>query len=44
MDVIYIFFILSRITDSPLGRNLDALRQNDMRVSAIGGYTKVIKL
>ena len=40
----FIYFILSRITDSPLGRNLDALRQNDMRVSAIGGYTKGYKI
>mgnify|MGYP001173347338 CR=1 FL=1 len=39
-----IYFILSRITDSPLGRNLDALRQNHMRLSAIGGYAKVYKI
>ena len=38
-----IYFILTKITDSPLGRNLDAIRQNKDRISAIGGYTKAYK-
>jgi len=40
----FIYFILSRITDSALGRNLDAVRQNIHRVSSIGGYTKIYKI
>ena len=39
-----IYCVLSRITDSALGRNLDAIRQNIGRVSSIGGYTKVYKI
>jgi branched-chain amino acid transport system permease protein len=38
-----IYFLLTKITDAPLGRNLDAIRQNSHRISAIGGYTKAYK-
>ena len=41
--LIIIYYIISKITDAPLGRNLDAIRQNTNRVSAIGGYTKAYK-
>ena len=41
--LIIIFLFLTKFTDSPLGRNLDAIRQNSSRVSSIGGYTKIYK-
>jgi branched-chain amino acid transport system permease protein len=41
--LISIYVLLIKITDSPLGKNLDAIRQNSNRISAIGGYTKAYK-
>ena len=41
--LIIVYYLVSKITDAPLGRNLDAIRQNANRVSAIGGYTKAYK-
>ncbi len=41
--LIIVYNLISRITDAPLGRNLDAIRQNSERVSAIGGYKKTYK-
>ena len=38
--LIGIYYLLIKITDAPLGRNLDAIRQNSNRISAIGGYTR----
>jgi len=42
--VLFIYLLLARITDSALGRNLDAVRQNINRVSSLGGYTKYYKI
>ena len=41
--LIGIYYLLIKITDAPLGRNLDAIRQNTNRISAIGGYTRTYK-
>jgi len=41
--LIIIFLFLTKFTDSPLGRSLDAIRQNSSRVSSIGGYAKIYK-
>ena len=41
--LIGIYYLLIKITDAPLGRNLDAIRQNSNRISAIGGYTRTYK-
>ena len=41
--LIIAYYFIAKITDAPLGRNLDAIRQNTSRVSAIGGYTKGYK-
>ena len=41
--LISIYYLLIKITDAPLGRNLDAIRQNSNRISAIGGYTRTYK-
>ena len=41
--LIIAYYFIAKITDAPLGRNLDAIRQNTSRVSAIGGYTKAYK-
>jgi len=41
--LIIVYYLISKITDAPLGRNLDAIRQNTDRISAIGGYTKAYK-
>ena len=41
--LIGIYYLLIKITDAPLGRNLDAIRQNSNRISAIGGYTRAYK-
>ena len=37
------YLFLSAITDSPLGRNLDAIRQNSNRVLSLGGSVKFYK-
>ena len=41
--LVIVYFLISKITDAPLGRNLDAIRQNSDRASAIGAYKKTYK-
>jgi len=41
--LLLVYFALASITDSPLGRNLDAIRQNPKRVSSLGGSVKLYK-
>jgi branched-chain amino acid transport system permease protein len=41
--LVIVYYCIAKVTDSPLGRNLDAIRQNSRRISAIGGYTKKYK-
>ncbi len=41
--LIITYTFLARLADSPFGRMLDAIRQNQNRVSSIGGATKTYK-
>ena len=41
--MILVYAFLAAVTDSPLGRNLDAIRQNSGRVLSLGGTVKLYK-